>query len=302
MSCTRRGFLKTIAGAMVGLGLTRLEPLRSFAAGSVSSTGTAELGGPATGPFSIDSLRAQAVQAARWAGDGPLADELQEVCCWAPAATALRKRPLEVQAKSAERFFSTFPGGDQLADVLVRTNNTSFQKPKFLVDPDEMVERHYAMLRKPQGTIRKHVFTPQQFDGRSASAELGLMLDRKTGERLAQTAERSEPMWAALSVFSGIMLDPTNELSSQLTPQLSLRRARDRALARTASIRYSQIVIGAVQRAIWSDVIDEDNAALPLVELTSAGYLPLGEEGGRYLLLRVDGRNEQLTGYRTGSI
>ena len=43
---------------MVGLGLTRLEPLRSFAAGSVTSTGTAELGGPATGPFSIDSLRA----------------------------------------------------------------------------------------------------------------------------------------------------------------------------------------------------------------------------------------------------
>ena len=302
MSCTRRGFLKTIAGAMVGLGLTRLEPLRSFAAGSVTSTGTAELGGPATGPFSIDSLRAQAVQAARWAGDGPLADELQDVCCWAPAATALRKRPLDVQTKSAERFFSTFPGGDQLANVLVRTNNTSFQKPAFLVDPDEMVERHYAMLRKPQGTIRKLVFTPQQLDGRGASAELGLMLDRKTGERLAQTAERSEPMWAALSVFSGIMLDPTDELSSQLTPQLSLRRARDRALARTASIRYSQIVIGAVQRAIWSDVIAEDNAALPLVELTSAGYLPLGEEDGRFLLLRVDGRNEQLTGYRTGSI
>ena len=302
MSCTRRGFLKTIAGAMVGLGLTRLEPLRSFAAGSVTSSGTAELGGPATGPFSIDSLRAQAVQAARWAGDGPLADELQEVCCWAPAATALRKRPLEVQAKSAERFFSTFPGGDQLADVLVRTNNTSFQKPKFLVDPDELVERHYAMLRKPQGTIRKLVFTPRQLASRGASADLGLMLDRKTGERLAQTAERSEPMWAALSVFSGIMLDPTDELSSQLTPQLSLRRAQDRALARTASIRYSQIIIGAVQRAIWSDVIDEDNAALPLVELTSAGYLPLGEEGGRYLLLRVDGHNEQLTGYRTGSI
>ena len=128
MSCTRRGFLKTIAGAMVGLGLTRLEPLRSFAAGSTTSTGTAELGGPATGPFSIDSLRAQAVQAARWAGDAPLADELQEVCCWAPAATALRKRPLEMQTKSVARFFSSFPGGDQLASVLVHTNNTSFQK------------------------------------------------------------------------------------------------------------------------------------------------------------------------------
>ncbi len=302
MSCTRRGFLKTIAGAMVGLGLTRLEPLRSFAAGSVTSTGTAELGGPATGPFSIDSLRAQAVQAARWAGDELLADELQEICCWAPAATALRKRPLQMQAKSAERFFSTFPGGDQLANVLVQANNTSFKKPKFMIDPDEMVERHYAMLRKPQGSIRKQVFTPQQLEGRGVHAELGLMLDRKTGERLAQTAERSESMWAALSVFSGIMLDPTDELSSQLTPQLSLRRARDRAIARTATIRYSQVIIGAVQRAIWSDVIEEDNAALPLVELTSAGYLPLGEEDGRYLLLRVDGRNEQLTGYRTGSV
>ncbi len=287
---------------MVGLGLTRLEPLRSFAAGSASSTGTAEAGGPATGAFSIDSLRAQAVQAARWAGDVPLADELQEICCWAPAATALRKRPLEVQTKSAERFFSTFPGGDQLANVLVKTNNTSFQKPKFLIDPDEMVERHYAMLRKPQGSIRKQVFTPQQLEGRGINAELGLMLDRKTGERLAQTADRAEPMWAALSVFSGMMLDPTDELSSQLTPQLSLRRARDRALARTATIRYSQVIIGAVQRAIWSDVIDEDNAALPLVELTSAGYLPLGEEDGSYLLLRVDGRSEHLTGYRTGSV
>jgi hypothetical protein len=207
-----------------------------------------------------------------------------------------------MQTKSVERFFSSFPGGDQLASVLVHTNNTSFQKPKFTINPDEMVERHYEMLRKPQGTVRKQVFTPQQLEGRGVNADLGLMLDRKTGERLAETAERSEPMWAALSVFSGIMLDPTDELSSQLTPQLSLRRARDRALARTATIRYSQVVIGAVQRAIWSDVIDEDNAALPLVELTSAGYLPLGEEDGRYVLLRVNGSDQELTGYRTGSV
>ncbi len=260
MSCTRRGFLKTIAGAMVGLGLTRLEPLRSFAAGSTTATGTAELGGPATGPFSIGSLRAQAVQAARWAGDELLAAELQDICCWAPAATALRRRPLEVQAKGAQRFFSTFPGGDQLADILIQTNNTSFKTPRFQVNPDELVERHYSMLRKPQGTVRMEVLTPQQLQDRGGRAELGLMLDRETGERLAQKAERSEPMWAALSVLSGMMLDPTDELSSRLTPQLSLKRARDRAIARTATIRYSQVVIGAAQRAVWSDVIDEENA------------------------------------------
>ncbi|MCH8009931.1 MAG: hypothetical protein IIC91_13820 [Chloroflexi bacterium] len=302
MSCTRRGFLKTIAGAMVGLGLTRLEPLRSYAAGSVSSTGTAELGGPASGPFSITSLRAQAVQAARWAGDETLASELQEVCCWAPAATALRRRPLDVQVKGAERFFSTFPGGEQLADILVQTNNTSFKRPKFQVDPDELVARHYEMLRRPQGTVRKRVLTPKQLEQHGARAELGLMLDRKTGERLAQTAERSEPMWAALSVLSGMMLDPTSELSSRLTPQLSLSRARDRAIARTATVRYSQVVIGAAQRAIWADVIDEDNAAIPLLQLSAAGYLPLGEEDGEYLLLRVDGRSTRLTGYQTGSV
>ncbi len=128
------------------------------------------------------------------------------------------------------------------------------------------------------------------------------MLDRKTGERLAQTAERSEPMWAALSVLSGMMLDPTDELSSRLTPQLSLARARDRAIARTATVRYSQVVIGAAQRAIWADVIEEDNAALPLLELSAAGYLPLGEEDGEYLLLRVDGQSDRLTGYQTGSV
>ena len=287
---------------MVGLGLTRLAPLRSFAAGSTTATGTAELGGPATGPFSIDSLRAQAVQAARWAGDAPLAAELQEVCCWAPAATALRRRPLEVQTKSAQRFFSTFPGGDQLADILIQTNNTSFKTPRFQVDPAELVERHYSMLRKPQGTIRMEVLTPQQLENRGRGAELGLMLDRKTGERLAQTAERSEPMWAALSVLSGMMLDPTEELSSQLTPQLSLKRARDRAIARTATIRYSQVVIGAAQRAVWSDVIEEENAALPLLQLSAAGLLPLGEEDGRYLLLRVAGNSSRLTGYQTGSV
>lgn len=302
MSCTRRGFLKTVAGAMVGLGLTRLEPLRSFAAGSTTATGTAELGGPAAGPFSIDSLRAQAVQAARWAGDEQLAAELQNICCWAPAATALRRRPLEVQTKGAQRFFSTFPGGDQLADILVQTNNTSFKTPRFQVNPDELVERHYSMLRKPQGTIRMEVLTPQQLQSRGQSAELGLMLDRKTGERLAQTAERSEPMWAAISILSGMMLDPTDELSSRLTPQLSLKRARDRAIARTATIRYSQVVIGAAQRAVWADVIEEENAALPLLQLSAAGLLPLGEEDGRYLLLKVAGNSNRLTGYQTGSV
>jgi len=288
---------------MVGLGLTRLEPLRSFAAGTVSTgSGTAELGGPATGPFSIDSLRAQAVQAARFAGDETLAHELSEVCCWAPAATAIRRRPLEVQAKGAERFFSTFPGGDQLADVLVHSNNTSFKKPMFSVDPDEMVERHYEMLKKPQGSVHKVVLTPQQLAERGQQADLGLMLDRPTGERLAATADRAEPMWAALSVLSGMMLDPTDELSKTLTPQLSLRREQDRAIARMAAVRYSQVVIGAAQRAVWSDVIGEENGALPLLHLTSSGYLPIGEENGEYLLVRLDGAGDRLTGYQTGSV
>ena len=302
MSCTRRGFLKTIAGAMVGLGLTRLEPLRSYAAGSVSSTGTAELGGPASGPFSITSLRAQAVQAARWAGDETLASELQEVCCWAPAATALRRRPLDVQVKGAERFFSTFPGGEQLADILVQTNNTSFKRPKFQVDPDELVARHYEMLRRPQGTFRKRVLTPKPLEQHGARAELGLMLDRKTGKRLAQTAQSSEPLWAPLPVLYGMVLRPITALSRPFAPHPPLSRARDRAIARTATVRYSQIVIGAAQRAIWADVIDEDNAAIPLLQLSAAGYLPLGEEDGEYLLLRVDDRSTRLTGYQTGSV
>ena len=141
--------------------------------------------------------------------------------------------------------------------------------------------------------------TPDRLDG-GERAELGLMLDRSTGERLAKAADRSEPMWAALSVFSGMMLDPTDDLSQRLTPRLSLRRARDRALARTASVRYSQIVVGAVQRAIWSDLLDEVNPALPLLQLSAAGYLPLGEEDGRFLLLQV-GEGSYLTGYRTGN-
>ena len=48
--------------------------------------------GPAEGPYSVDALRARAVAAAAWAGDSGLADELREVCCWAPAATAIRAR------------------------------------------------------------------------------------------------------------------------------------------------------------------------------------------------------------------
>jgi hypothetical protein len=128
-----------------------------------------------------------------------------------------------------------------------------------------------------------------------------LVLDRETGDRLAATADRAEAMWAALSIFSGMMLDPTDELSRRLTPSLSLNRARDRALVRSAAVTYSQIVIGAVQRAIWSEQLGGANHALPLVQLSAAGFLPMGEENGRFLLLRPSG-GTRLTGYRTGHL
>ena len=300
MSCTRRGFLKTIGAAMVGLGLTRLEPLRTFAASTVGSTGSAgELGGPPSGPFSIDSLRARAVAAARFTGDQGLAHELSEVCCWAPAATAIRQRPLDVQARGAAYFFQDFPGGDELAQVLQFSNNTTWRRPRFRFDPDSLVANHYQQLQKSQHGVRTEVLTPQQLNGAGTKADLGLVLDRATGERLAAQSDRAEPMWAALSIFAGILLDPTDDLSRRLSPALSLTRPHDRALARMAGVRYSQVVIGAIQRAIWSDALDGTNPALPLVQLTSAGYLPLGEEDGRFLLLRPAG--DRLTGYRTGN-
>jgi hypothetical protein len=309
MSCTRRGFLKTIGAAMVGLGLTRLEPLRTFAASSVNLSDGAGLGGPPTGPYSIESVRARAVEAARWLSDEALAAELSDVCCWAPAATAIRRRPLDVQLRGAQRFFRDFPGGDQLAQILLHTNNTAWRAPRFRFDPEGLVAQHYELLRRVdprlsgrrQSRVRTEVLTPERLNGSGSRAELGLVLDRKTGERLAKAADRAEPMWAALSFFSGVMLDPTDDLSRRLTPRLSLARAGDRVLARTATVRYSQIIIGAVQRAIWSDLLDGVNPALPLVQLSAAGYLPLGEEDGRFLLMRPAG-GTHLTGYRAGSV
>lgn len=287
---------------MVGLGITRMAPLRTFAASSVNSTGAAELGGPASGPYSIDALRSRAVIAARLAGDESLAAELQDICCWAPAATALRRRPMDVQTHGAEQFFQDFPGGDQLAQIMVQTNNTSWRAPRFRVDPDSLIEQHYDQLQRRQGSVRALVIEPQEFQSSAKKADLGLMLDRQTGERLAASVDRAEPMWAALSVFSGMMLDPTDDLSKRLMPRLSLNRANDRALARTATVKYTQIVIGAVQRAIWADQLNGANPATPLVQLSSAGLLPIGEEDGRFLLLRIGGQSHRLTGYRTGSI
>jgi len=304
MSCTRRGFLKTIGAAMVGLGLTRLEPLRTYASSARggSAAGGEFGGGPTTGPFGIDAVRARAVAAANFVGDQGLAHELSEVCCWAPAAGAIRQRPLDVQERGAEYFFRDFPGGDQLAEVLHYANNTTWQKPNFSFDPESMVERHYSALQRSSWGVRTEVLRPDELNGRGAGAQLGLMLDRATGDRLAATAaDRAEPMWAALSIFAGTMLDPSDELSRRLTPLLSLTRATDRALARNASVTYSQIVIGAVQRAIWADQIDGGNAALPLVQLSAAGYLPLGEEDGHFILIRPVTSNH-LTGYRTGSV
>ncbi len=290
-----------MGAALVGLGLTRLEPLRTFAASSVNLADRAEPGGPPAGPYSVDGLRARAVDAAAWAGDDALAAELSDVCCWAPAATAIRRRPLAVQSRAAERFFSDFPGGDQLAQILVYANNTFWRVPRFRLDPKNLVAHHYSLLQRTKFGPRTEVLTPERLNGRGSRAQLGLMLDRETGDRLAKAADRAEPMWAALSVFSGMMLDPTDDLSRRLTPRLSLRRAADRSLARTATVRYSQIVIGAVQRAIWSDLLGGANPALPLLQLSASGYLPLGEEDGRFLLLRPAG-GTQLTGYRTGSV
>ncbi len=286
---------------MVGLGLTRLEPLRTYAAATVrNGSNGGELGGPTSGPFSIDSLRARAVEAASFAGDGGLADELTDVCCWAPAATAIRKRPLDVQAKGAEYFFRDFPGGDQLAEILQYTNNTAWRTPKFRFDPDSLVERHYSLLQRRPSGIRTEVITADRLNEAEASARLDLMLDRGTGERLAKAADRSEPMWAALSVFSGMMLDPTDDLSRRLRPLLTLQRASHRSFARTATVGYTQIVIGAIQRAVWSDMLGGLNPTLPLVQLSAAGYLPLGESNGRFLLLQPAGVGTRLTGYKTG--
>jgi hypothetical protein len=86
-----------------------------------------------------------------------------------------------------------------------------------------------------------------------------------------------------------------------MSPFISLRRSEDRALSRAASIRYSQVVLGSVQRAIWSDQLDEKNPALPLVRLSSAGFLPLGEERGEFLLLNLGG-GKRVTGYRTAGV
>jgi hypothetical protein len=302
MSCTRRGFLKTVGAAMVGLGLTRLEPLRTFASSSVR-TGSQGLtgGGPASGPYSTESLRALAVEAARHAGDPGLAAELAEVCCWAPAATAIRSRPMALQERGAQYFFRSFPGGDQLAQTMIHTNNTFWRSPKFRANPDTLVADHYDLLQRSSRGVQTEVLTPAQLSARGANANLGLLLDRPTGERLAAAAGRSEPMWAAISIFSGMMLDPTDELSRSLSPALSFTRTSDRAAARMAAVRYSQVVIGTLQRAVWADQIGGGgNAALPLVRLSSAGYLPLGEENGRFLLLNVGGTH--LTGYRTANV
>ena len=283
---------------MVGLGLTRLEPLRAFAASSVNGPEGAAMGGPQSGPFSIASLRAQAVEAAHWVGDTALADELTDICCWAPAATAIRQRSLAVQARGAEHFFREFPGGDQLSQVLLYSNNTAWRNPRFRFDPEGLVEKHYELLQRRRSGVKTEIVQPGQLNGRGGQARIDLMFDRETGERLAQAADRTEPMWAALSVLSGMMLDPTDDLSQRLTPWLSLGRKADRSLARTAAVRYSQMVIGAAQRAVWSDQLGGENAALPLLQLSAAGYLPLGEEDGRFVLLSLGGTH--LTGYKSG--
>jgi hypothetical protein len=287
---------------MVGLGITRLDALPALAGASAGRLeGSPLAGGPASGPYSADSLRARAVEAALAAGDGDLAHELGEVCCWAPAATAIRSRPLATQQKGAEHFFRDFPGGEQLADVLVHANNTYWRRPVFRSDPESLVARHYEALQRPQSGVKTEVLTPERLNGRGINGDLGLLLDRKTGDSLAATIDQREAMWAGISIFSGIMLDPTDSLSNRLNPLLSLTRAQDRALARSASVRYTQIVLGAVQRAVWSDGLGGQNPALPLVQLTASGFLPMGEENGEFLLMRLGG-GKRVTGYRSEGV
>jgi hypothetical protein len=295
MSCTRRGFLKTVGAAMVGLGLTQLGPMRAFAASTVGTAGERMPGGPTNGPYSADGMRARAVDVAEGLGDRELADYLRDVCCWAPAAAAIRERPLAVQEKGFAQFFEEFPGGHQLAEVGLYSNNTIWRTPRFRFDPENEVQNHYQLLDKPANGIKTEVLTPSKLNGQAGKAELGLMLDRKTGERLQEAAsDRAEPMWGALSLLSGIMLDPTDDLTQRLLPRLSFyRTASDRSFARNATVRYNQVVLGAAQRAVYSDQLGGANAALPLVKLSAGGYLPLGEVDDRFVLVRF-GRKSAL--------
>ncbi|MGB2695892.1 MAG: hypothetical protein WBD55_12020 [Dehalococcoidia bacterium] len=265
-----------------------------------SLEGSATGGGPASGPFAIGSLRTRAVDAAHAVGDSSLARQLEDVCCWAPAAAAIRERPQSVQWRGALQFFDGFPGGEQLAQVLYYTNNTSWSRPRFRYDPENLVQDHFSAMNKRWSGLRTEVIEPKNVNGHASQVKLDLALDRKTGEELAKVADRSEAMWAALSILSGTMLDPSDELSKRLQPTLSLAKSEDRALARLATVQYNQIIISAAQRAIWSDLLDNKNPALPLVRMSASGYMPLGERDGRFYIMRI-GSGPFLTGYRSAT-
>jgi hypothetical protein len=140
------------------------------------------------------------------------------------------------------------------------------------------------------------VISPSQLNATMSQATLDFMFDRKTGERMAAAAtDRAEPMWAALSILAGTMLDSTDDLTQRLLPRLSFyRSAADRSFARMATIRYNQIVIGAAQHAVWSDVLHSSNPGLPLLQASASGYLPLGEVEDRFVLVRFGRQSRTL--------
>lgn len=268
MVTTRRGLLE---GAL-GLAVDRLGP-----------NGVGQR--PEAGPFSRDGLadRAEALgreaKAFYPAGDRRLAigEEVARAfregrCQTVPQFGRLAS--VYDQLYWSRRFYEIFPNGNRLADFLVRLDNTDISKPKFGASVDSLVREYYE--RADELAVDTLVLT----DPISLPSGEPLVLSRFAA-RLWSAVEATGRGDAARAATSHAQAS-----ARYVAPSIARWLDANRTPGRPVHSALIPLEIGRYG-ALWAVVEDVvgPSAIEPLAIAISAGYVPIGEVQGRFVLV-----------------
>lgn len=177
----------------------------------------------------------------------------------------------------SRRFYEIFPNGSRLADLLVRLDNTAIDSPKFHAPIESLVRDYYE--RAGEAPVPLMLTS----DLRSLPQGEPLLLSR-FAERLWSAAEATGRRAAASAATSHAQAS-----ARYIAPAIA--RSLESPDCRRQRPIYSALIPLEIARygALWATVEDVvgSSAIEPLAIALSAGFVPVGEAEGRFVVVNT---------------